>query len=258
MAALSLADPWSVAGLVARESLDAGAAFAGVLTSPSISGSFFLSRAKHNAPSASAGSFPVNYPNTWLRLRRTGNTLVGYGGMDGQTLDTVGHGDRACCPERFSWLRCVEPQHESNNDSLVPGFSEVTEVPSADTGRWRSSRVGQSSRLTSLVVLGNHVSSPERADGRSWSSLRSLTPWARLKISAAIGYLAMSITSFRQRTVLPGGGFVSWREAPPIWRVFTGWAEFSARLIKRTTCPTTTATIRLRNPVGAVFLGGAV
>src|SRR5205085_5314908 len=72
---ITLADAWSEAGMMAREDLSAGSRSATVLATPSISGCFFLARGTTNAAAASTGSFPVNYPNTWLRLKRPGNAL---------------------------------------------------------------------------------------------------------------------------------------------------------------------------------------
>src|SRR5208282_3560607 len=69
---LSLTDPMAKAGLMARESLDPASRFAGVFATPSIAGSFFLSRTSSGAAAIPSGGFPVNYPWTWLRLQRVG------------------------------------------------------------------------------------------------------------------------------------------------------------------------------------------
>ena len=87
---LGLADAWSEAGLMAREVLTAGARSASVLATPTISGTFFVSRSLTNGPAARAGSFPVNYPNTWLRLKRAGSVFTGFAGFDGQNWAQLG------------------------------------------------------------------------------------------------------------------------------------------------------------------------
>ena len=61
-----VADAWSQAGLMAREDLSPGSQFATVLATPSISGAFFEWRAGTNNAATRSGTFPVNYPNTWL------------------------------------------------------------------------------------------------------------------------------------------------------------------------------------------------
>ena len=87
---LTLADAWSEAGLVAREDLTAGARSASVMATPSISGCYFQARSITNAATTLSGSFPVNYPNTWLRLKRAGNVFTGYAGFDGQNWTQLG------------------------------------------------------------------------------------------------------------------------------------------------------------------------
>src|SRR5439155_15459934 len=81
---LNPSDAWAKAGLMARVSLDAGSSFAAVLASPSLSGSFFEARALTNGTTSTIGNFPVNYPNTWLRLQRAANQFTGYASFDGQ------------------------------------------------------------------------------------------------------------------------------------------------------------------------------
>ena len=51
-------------------------AFAASLATPAMNGCFFLYRDTPYAPASFAGAFPANYPNTWLRLVRAGNTFT--------------------------------------------------------------------------------------------------------------------------------------------------------------------------------------
>src|SRR6185436_12987741 len=64
--------------------------FAAVLAGPSLAGVKFQSRAASNAVAVSAGSMPVNYPYTWLRLQRAGNVFTGLGSFDGQSWVRLG------------------------------------------------------------------------------------------------------------------------------------------------------------------------
>src|SRR5262249_25913422 len=90
LAGVSPSDPWAKAGLMARETLDAGSRHASVLATPGLAGSFFESRASTDSGATLSGSALANYPNTWLRLRRAGTTFSGYSSFDGQTWSPLG------------------------------------------------------------------------------------------------------------------------------------------------------------------------
>ena len=87
---LSLSDIWAKAGLMARETLNVDSRFVAALATPSLSGAFFLSRAAVGAEAAPVGFFPVNYPETWLRLQRAGNVFTGYASFDGMRWTPLG------------------------------------------------------------------------------------------------------------------------------------------------------------------------
>ena len=90
---VAMTDPFVQAGLMARAGLEANAAFAGVFGASPQVGSFFESRASLGAnamTAAPAGRFPVNYPQTWLRLRRVGSAFTGFGSLDGKTWVQLG------------------------------------------------------------------------------------------------------------------------------------------------------------------------
>jgi hypothetical protein len=90
LAGLGLSDVWAEAGLMARASLSPGDAFVAALATPGMAGCFFQDRAWSGATAASSGTFPVNYPNTWLRLQRVGPTFTGFASYDGQTWSMLG------------------------------------------------------------------------------------------------------------------------------------------------------------------------
>jgi hypothetical protein len=74
---------------MAREDLAAGGRFAASLATPAINGCFFEWRDPAGSTNQAAGSFPDNYPNTWLRLSRVGNLFSGFASYDGQTWTPV-------------------------------------------------------------------------------------------------------------------------------------------------------------------------
>src|SRR5262249_19085737 len=72
MAGLSQTDPYSQAGIMAREDLTVSSRFAAVLATPSINAAYFESRAIVAGSTANSGNLRVNFPSMWLRLRRSG------------------------------------------------------------------------------------------------------------------------------------------------------------------------------------------
>ena len=90
LTSLGLSDLWAGAGLMARASLVSSSPFAAALATPGMVGEFFSARAGTGSKAVTTGSFPVNYPNTWLRLNRVGNTFTGFGSYDGTNWTLLG------------------------------------------------------------------------------------------------------------------------------------------------------------------------
>lgn len=101
VAGLSLADAWSRAGLMARESLQPNSRHSSVFATPSVSGSFFQWRTNAGGTTFTAGSFPVNFPDTWLRLKRAGNVFTGYASVDGAAWYALGSATNPLPPNVF-------------------------------------------------------------------------------------------------------------------------------------------------------------
>ncbi|MGH7215335.1 MAG: PA14 domain-containing protein, partial [Tepidisphaeraceae bacterium] len=81
-------DEWTKAGLMARESLAANSRNVFALTTPT---RYRLTwRSQPAGGSSGAGDGPVAYPNTWLRLRRTGNTFEAFRSTNGVNWTSFG------------------------------------------------------------------------------------------------------------------------------------------------------------------------
>ena len=80
---------WAKAGLMARAGLAANAANVFVLATPGIKGYRMTYRSLTGGTTLPRGSGAVSYPNTWIRLRRLGNTFLGYRSTDGRNWALV-------------------------------------------------------------------------------------------------------------------------------------------------------------------------
>lgn len=147
---LTLTDPWAQAGLVAREDLTAGARTAGVLATPSISGVFFQTRPKIGGSKSSSGSFPVNYPYTWLRLKRAGNDFSGFASLDGTHWNQLGVATMAVPQSIYVGFAVSSLNTNALATAAFRDFSTVTSASLTDTPDFEP--LGQSSRRTSLVI----------------------------------------------------------------------------------------------------------
>ncbi len=88
--ALTFANAWTRAALMARDGLTTNAPFAAAFATPGPLGCYFGTRFIVGGTVSMSGSFPVNYPDTWLRLRRTGNVFDGFASLDGTTWHFLG------------------------------------------------------------------------------------------------------------------------------------------------------------------------
>jgi hypothetical protein len=260
LASLTLADPWSEAGLFAREDLSAGARGAGILATPSISAMYFESRSSSNGAATISGHFPVNYPNTWLRLKRAGNTFTGFGSLDGERWTELGTANMTLPPALFFGFAVSSRNPNQGATAAFRDFSNVTiagtaPVPSIET-------LGQSSRRTSLVIseimyhpmntrgrfntngLGYVTNSLEYVE--LFNSRGEPEDLSGYRLDGSIGY------SFPAGTVIPGGGFLVIARSPADIESIYGLpgvlGPFSGNL------PNSSGTVRLRNQANAVFL----
>jgi len=98
---VAVSNPFLHAGLMARESMAENSRFAAVFASSVQLGCFFESRTaigSTTTPVAPRGGFPANYPQTWLRLRRAGNSFTGFAGVDGMAWTPLGTTTLASAP----------------------------------------------------------------------------------------------------------------------------------------------------------------
>ena len=243
---VTLADAWSEAGFMAREDLTPGARFAATLATPTISGAFFESRNAANGSAAFSGSFPVNYPNTWLRLKRAGNLFSGFGSFDGQNWSPLGSVTLALpSTVYFGFVVCSA----STNQVTTAAFRDFGAVtnPGTSTGP-PVEPLSQCSRRTSLVIseIMYHPTN---------SALEFIELFnSRAEFQDLSGYqLAGSITyTFPIGTVIPGGGFIVIARSPPELENAYGITGILGPYTNN--LPNDSGTVRLLSQAGALLL----
>ena len=123
---LGLSDIFAKAGLMARESLANNGRFAASFATPAMNGAFFEWRDPAGSAAGTAGSFPANYPNTWLRLQRVGNTFAGYAGYDGQTWTELGSDTIAMSNQVYLGFAVTSDNTNQSTSAQFLNFSSVT------------------------------------------------------------------------------------------------------------------------------------
>jgi regulation of enolase protein 1 (concanavalin A-like superfamily) len=208
LSGLVASDAWAKAGLMARESLDMNCRFAATLATPSICGAFFESRSGVASQAASSKSFPVNYPNTWLRLKRVGNVFTGYASYDGQTWTQL---DSVTMPLASQLYVGVAVSSHSTSRATTARFGDITEMRGnvvLGTAENPREALGPSSRKTPIVISEIMYKPAARADGANveFIEIYNSNPYFHdiggYKLTGAVDY------TFPANTILQGGAFM--------------------------------------------------
>ncbi len=251
---LDFTDLWAKAGLMARESLAADSRFAAVFATPTSAGCFFQHRATTRSLTTKAGSFPVSYPDTWLRLRRVGDLFSGYASMDGQNWTQLGSVANAMSNQVYFGYAVSSQRTNRTATAQFRDFATVT-GGTIDTVVRSREILGPSSRKTGLVIseimyhprdvfLGVHPAELEFVE--LFNSTPSYEDISGYRLAGDIDY------TFPPGTVLEGGQFLVVARSPADLQSVSGnigvLGPFTNNL------PNDAGRIRLRNESGAVLL----
>lgn len=210
--ALGGSDVWAKAGLMARDTLAPGSRFAATFATPSLAGCFFESRSGPGAPATVAGSLPVNYPYTWLRLKRAGSQLTGFGGFDGRTWTQLGS---VTLSLGTVYLGFAVTSHNPVLATTAQ-FRDYGPVTGGATGADSppGEPLGPCTRRTQWVISEIMYKPAPRADGRhlEYLELFNSNPWwddiSGYHLTGDIQY------TFPTNTIVPGGAFLVVAAAP--------------------------------------------
>jgi hypothetical protein len=214
LAGLTPSDAWAKAGLMARETLSPNSRFAASLATPSMTGCLFEWRDPASSLANLAGRFPVNYPNTWLRLKRSGNLFTGFAGYDGLTWTVLGSATIALPSQLYVGL--VASSHDTNLATTAV-FGNVANVTNAVLGTVPNPHepLGPCSRLTPFVISEIMYKPAPRTDGNNveFIELYNTNPYfedlSGFQIAGSISY------TFPAGTILAGGAFLVLAASPP-------------------------------------------
>ncbi len=249
---LGLSDTWAKAGLMARETLDAGSRFTAALATPTMNGAFFEWRDPANSQANSQGNFPVNYPGTWLRLKRLGNIFSGFASFDGQTWTPLGTAILVMPAQIYFGM--AASSHAANQATSAQ-FLRVTSVPTnAPIATVVNPRepLGPSSRKTPIAISEIMYKPAARADGLNLEYLEiyNSNPWFHDVSGYQITADNLSYT-FPPGTVIGGGAFLAVAAAPSdlktVYGITNVMGPYTGSLKK-------SGTIQLMDEVGAVLL----
>jgi hypothetical protein len=208
VAGLSPADVWAKAGLIAREDLTSGSRFAASFATPSMNGLFFEARDPAGSPSTTSGSLPANYPNTFLRLKRSGNTFTGFGSYDGVTWAQLGTATISM-PSQIYFGYAVSSHNPAQ--SATAEFRDSVEVTNGVIGAVVNPRelLGPSSRKTPIAITEIMYKPAPRTDGNNveFIEIYNSNPWFHDIRNYRLVGNNLSYT-FPPATVMPGGGFL--------------------------------------------------
>lgn len=208
VAKLDFADTWTVASLMAREDLNTASRYAAVCATPSIAGAFFQYRTNTATAPQGGGSFPVNYPYTWLRLERIGgSTFNGYASIDGVTWTKLSSVTLSLPASIYLGFTLSSRTAASAVNVQFRDFGENTSTtlglpPTANEP------LGPSSRRTGLAFTELMYHPAPRADGRKieFIELYNSNPFyediSGYRVSGDVSY------TFPPGTILAGGAFL--------------------------------------------------
>ncbi len=249
---LDFADMWSMAGLVAREDLSTNGRYAGVFGTPSAAGTFFQYRANVGTGAEATGSFPANYPYTWLRLQRVGGTRFnGYASLDGQTWTQLGSVVLAL-PSTI-YLGFAVSSH-SPSQTVVAQFRDFSDSTGETTGvlPLTTEPLGPSNRRTGLAFTEIMYHPAPRTDGRSieFIELYNSNPFYEVlsgyRISGDVDYI------FPPGTILEGGAFLVIARNPADLQAVYGISNAIGPYANNLS--NSKGTVRLRNRADAILL----
>ena len=251
VAGLTLSDIFAKAGLMARESLTASSRFAAAFTTPAMNGSFFEWRDPAGNAASTSGNYPANYPNTWLRLNRVGNTFTGFASYDGQVWTQLGSATISMPGQIYLGFSVSS---RSASAVATAQFRDITTVTNAVVGVVVNPHdaMGPSSRKSPIVFSEIMYKPAPRTDGKNleFVEIYNSNPWFQDISGYHITCADMNYT-FPPNTQILGGGYLVIAAAPAdiqsVYGITNVMGPYTGSLKK-------TETLQMLDEQGAVLL----
>jgi hypothetical protein len=248
---LSLSDLLARGGLMAREDLSSTSRFAAVFATPSLNGLLFQSRTQPSRDTTQSGNLQVNFPNTWLRLRRVGDDFSGYGSLDGTTWKQLGSATIGMPEFLFVGMAASSRSTNATTTARFRDYTDATGKPLTPPGPLSIEPPGPSSRRGGLVISEIMYHPQDRADGKSlefveiFNSQPFFEDMSGYKLSGDITF------EFAPNTIIPAGGILVVAKAPADLESIQG---ISGVLGPYTgTLPNNFGQVRLWNEIGGII-----
>jgi regulation of enolase protein 1 (concanavalin A-like superfamily) len=254
LASMELGTLFAQAGILARQSLDPASPFAGSFATPSLAGSQFAWRSVTGEVAQARGSFPVNYPETWLRLQRAGTNFTGFASYDGASWTRLGSAGIAMSNTVYVGLAANGRSTNANAGVRVAfrDFKALSPVAPAGVLPADVEPLGPSSRRTGLVISEIHYHPLETGDGRRLefvelhNSDSAPADLSGFRLSGDVDF------TFPANTTLAPGHFLVVAQNPA--DLASAYSGTEALGPWRGQLPRGAGTVRLRHRSGAVLL----
>ena len=256
VAGLTLADAWSKAGLMAREALLANSRYAASFATPSISGAYGQWRTNAGGTAINSGTYLVNYPNSWLRLKRAGNLFTSFASVDGDAWFQLGSATIAMTANAY--IGMAVSASVTNGSAIATTTAQFRDFMPVPPGSGTTATAlpgieppGPSSRRTGLVITEIMYKPAARTDGRivDFVEIYNSNPYwediSGYQITGDVDY------TFPPNTILQGGAYLVVAKSPndiqAVYGIPNVMGPYGSNL-------TTQGTIRLRNKEDAIYL----
>jgi regulation of enolase protein 1 (concanavalin A-like superfamily) len=141
-------DAWSKAGVMIRESLEAGSRHASMVVTPDNSCSFQYRSATSGASNSTNWTGTAVRAPYWVRVTRTGNSFKGETSPDGKTWTALGAEQNITMASNVYIGLCV-----TSHNVAAYSTAEFSNVSSTGTGNWQDLSIGVTQRSNGVAPM---------------------------------------------------------------------------------------------------------